>query len=333
MLTDDRGGGAGTVLVIDDTADNLRVVVAVLEAYSFTAITARDGESGLERAKRARPDAILLDVRMPGIDGYETCRRLKADPATAPIPVLFMTVLSEPDQKLRAFEAGAVDHVTKPLEASELLARVRTHVGLRAAQLELRRQNERLEERVAERTAELARDAVEREQLLSLVRAQSDALRRLGQGLIDGQRDRDRGIARTLREHVAERLRLVQLHVEQAAALAARPATGDEVRAHLGSALELLRPAVTDATGVEQRLDGDDGAAEHAARNPLLRLSTREYEIVQLIARGMGNKEIAGHLAIAPTTVSTHRARIMEKLQVSDLSSLIRIALVHEDGG
>ena len=88
------------------------------------------------------------------------------------------------------------------------------------------------------------------------------------------------------------------------------------MRAHLASALELLRPAVSDAAGVERRLDEDDAAAERAARNPLLRLSTREYEIVQLIARGMGNKEIAAHLAIAPTTVSTHRARIMEKLQV-----------------
>src|SRR5687768_2620129 len=102
MGSDDRDGGAGTLLVIDDTPDNLRVVVALLEAYSFTVLTARDGEAGIERARRARPDAILLDVRMPGIDGYETCRRLQADPATATIPVLFMTVLAEPDQKIRA---------------------------------------------------------------------------------------------------------------------------------------------------------------------------------------------------------------------------------------
>ena len=300
------------VLVIDDAPENLRVAVALLEAYSFTILTARDGESGLKRARLANPDAILLDVQMPGLDGYETCRRLKADPATRDIPVLFMTVLSDPEQKIKGFEAGAVDFVTKPVEAGELLARVRTQVRLRALQ-------QGLEARVQERTAD-------QERLLGLLRGQSDALRSLTQSLLDAQKDRDRGIARTLREHVAERLKLVRLHLEQAAALGGA-GTEAQWKAHLQSALELLGPAVADAAGVESALSQGDSPT---AANPLLRLSTREYEILQLIARGKGNKEIASDLAIAPTTVSTHRTRIMEKLGVEDLPSLIRLALVHE---
>jgi FixJ family two-component response regulator len=322
---------AASVLVIDDVPENLRVAVALLEAYSLTILTARDGDAGLRRARLARPDAILLDVQMPGIDGYETCRRLKADPATEPIPVIFMTVLADPEQKLRGFQAGAVDFVTKPVDAGELLARVRTQLRLRSLQRQLQQQNEALEARVAERTHALAREVAEREQLLALVRAQSDALRRMTQGLLDAQRDRDRGLARTLREHVAGRLRLVNLHIEQAAALAGRPSTEAEVRAHLSSALALLKPALADTADVETGLGTSEAA--RVEQNPLLRLSTREYEILRLIARGKANKEIAGELAIAPTTVSTHRARIMEKLEVEDLPSLIRLALQHEEAG
>ncbi len=316
--------GVGTsVLVVDDAPDNLRVTVGLLEAYSFTILTARDGEAGLRRAKLMSPDLILMDVQMPGLDGYETCRRLKADPATASIPVIFMTVLSEPAQKIRGFEAGGVDFVTKPVEAAELLARVRTQVQLRAIQRELEEKNAELERRVAERTATL-------EQLLALVRAQSDGLRELTRGLIEGQRDRERGMARTVRDHVAERLRLVKLHLEQSAGLAGRPTTEDELRAHLATALELLGPALTDAAGVERQLDAGE-ATSGAAENPLLRLSTREYEIVQLLAGGKSNKEIADELDLKPSTVSTHRARIMEKLGVTDLASLIRLALVNEE--
>src|SRR5438046_1687050 len=117
-----------SVLVIDDNPDNLKVAVRHFEAYSFEILTARDGETGLRRARLARPDVILLDVQMPGIDGYETCRRLKADPETSAIPVLFMTVLSEAGDKVRGFEVGGVDYVTKPIEAAELLARVQAHL-------------------------------------------------------------------------------------------------------------------------------------------------------------------------------------------------------------
>lgn len=118
------------VLIIDDNPTNLGVIADYLEDYGFTILVARDGESGLEKAQYAQPDIILLDVMMPGIDGFETCCRLKENDLTNNIPVIFMTALTEAEHKVKAFEAGAVDYVTKPLHQEEVLARVNTHLKI-----------------------------------------------------------------------------------------------------------------------------------------------------------------------------------------------------------
>ena len=120
------------VLIIDGNPSNLRVVIGHLEAYALDILTALDGETGLDRARRGRPDLILLDVQLPGIDGFETCRRLKANPETSAIPVIFMTASAHTDSKLRGFEVGGVDYVTKPISAPELVARVKAHLELRS---------------------------------------------------------------------------------------------------------------------------------------------------------------------------------------------------------
>src|SRR5436190_3439083 len=120
-----------TLLIVDDNVTNLKVAVEHLKAYSYTILTSSNGEAGLERAQLTQPDLILLDIKMPGIDGVETCRRLKANPATNTIPVIFMTALGDSQDKVRGLEAGAVDYVTKPIEAAELLARGQTHLILR----------------------------------------------------------------------------------------------------------------------------------------------------------------------------------------------------------
>lgn len=140
---------AHTVLVVDDTLYSLKMIVEYLREVGFRVLTARNGESCLSRAQLGAPDLILLDVQMPGIDGFETCHLLKQDDRTKGIPVIFMTALSETADKLRGFEAGAVDYVTKPVQQEELLARVTTH-------LRIRELNENLEQLVAVRTAELA---------------------------------------------------------------------------------------------------------------------------------------------------------------------------------
>jgi diguanylate cyclase (GGDEF)-like protein/PAS domain S-box-containing protein len=135
-----------TILVVDDIPANLAVAVDYLEDSGFQVVVAQDGEEGLERAKLVQPDLILLDVMMPGIDGFETCRRLKMIEGTRDIPVIFMTALAGTSDKVKAFAAGAVDYVSKPFQVEELLARINTHLTLRATQQQLIRQNAQLHE-------------------------------------------------------------------------------------------------------------------------------------------------------------------------------------------
>lgn len=140
-----------TILIIDDNPTNLGVMVGYLEKEQIEVITARDGEEGIERAEYVVPDLILLDVMMPGIDGFETCGRLKANQVTKDIPVIFMTALASQRDKVKGFEAGAVDYVTKPIQQPEMLARIRTHLRLR----ELTRNLEKKVEELSELNTEL----------------------------------------------------------------------------------------------------------------------------------------------------------------------------------
>jgi signal transduction histidine kinase len=152
-----------TILIVDDNAANLGVIADYLEAFNFRILTAMDGKDALEIVQHVpRPDLILLDVMMPGIDGFETCRRLKTDKQTKEIPVIFMTALASIDDKVKGFEARGVDYVTKPVNQEEVLARVKTHLklqelmrNLQSANDEIKRFNQELEERVRRRTAEL----------------------------------------------------------------------------------------------------------------------------------------------------------------------------------
>jgi two-component system sensor histidine kinase/response regulator len=120
-----------TILIVDDTPANLGVLVETLGTAGYNLMVAEDGEEALAQTEQTQPDLVLLDVMMPGIDGFETCRRLKLREATRDIPVLFMTALNEIGDKVKAFSAGGVDYITKPIEHEEALARVRTHLTLR----------------------------------------------------------------------------------------------------------------------------------------------------------------------------------------------------------
>lgn len=138
--------------MVDDTPTNLAVVASRLEEQGFEVLVAQDGEEAMGRVHYVRPDLILLDVMLPGIDGFEICRRLKTDPATCDIPIIFMTALGGTEDKVAAFQAGAVDYVTKPFQIDEVLARVRTHMALHFLQQKLVEHNRRLETEVAERS-------------------------------------------------------------------------------------------------------------------------------------------------------------------------------------
>lgn len=136
------------ILVVDDTPTNLEVMIETLSSAGYTVATAISGERALRRIQTFEPDLILLDVQMPGIDGFETCKRIKNDPDTASIPIVFITALSDIGSIVRGFSLGAVDYISKPFQELELLTRVKTHLQLRSL-------TQSLEQRVEERTSEL----------------------------------------------------------------------------------------------------------------------------------------------------------------------------------
>lgn len=159
------------ILIVDDTPDNLLVLFSYLEEQGFKVLLAEDGESALQIAQSQTPDLILLDILMPNIDGFETCRRLKAKPSTREIPVIFLTALSETVNKVQGFKLGGVDYVTKPWEQEEILARIQTHLNLRKMRRTLARQNQELQqslnfEAVVRRITDRLRDSLDESQIL-----------------------------------------------------------------------------------------------------------------------------------------------------------------------
>jgi putative two-component system response regulator len=154
----------GKILAVDDTPASLRLLTDMLKAEGYEVRSAISGELALRAATSNPPELVLLDIRMPGMDGYDVCRRLKAQPATCDVPVIFVSAVSETDEKVLGFDIGAVDFVIKPYQRDELLARVHTH-------LELNRLRNHLEDLVEERTHQLT--ASHRETIATMTRAAS----------------------------------------------------------------------------------------------------------------------------------------------------------------
>jgi signal transduction histidine kinase len=146
---------AQSVLVVDDVPLNLEIITSQLEKRGYVTLVARSGQEAVERAESAQPDLILLDVVMPGIDGFETCRRLKQREATRDIPVIFMTALTAIDDKIEGFRVGAVDYVTKPINAEEVATRVVTHLKLDALRQRQAAQNRQLRQEIAARELDM----------------------------------------------------------------------------------------------------------------------------------------------------------------------------------
>ena len=161
------------VLIVDDNPTNLKVLSESIKREGWMVLVSTDGESAIAQAEYAQPDLILLDVMMPGIDGFETCKRLKASPEIREIPVIFMTALSDTVDKLKGLELGAVDYITKPFQTEEVLARARVH-------LELRAMTQKLEQLVEERTVKL-KEALEDLKQSQVQLVQSEKMSALGQ--------------------------------------------------------------------------------------------------------------------------------------------------------
>ncbi|WP_437766445.1 response regulator [Sorangium sp. So ce281] len=279
------------VLVVDDTPANRQVLVEHLDLAGIDALTAEDGESALALLRRESPDLILLDVVMPNMNGFDVCRRLKESPATMGIPVIFMTSLTDTTHKVKGFEVGGVDYVTKPIQHDELVARVTTHLSLRALQRALQQANSDLERRVAERTAELAR-------LNEDLRATNRAYARFVPTEMLGLLGRDSAVDVALGDHVPFEMTVLFSDMRGFAALTESMTPG-EAFAFINAYLGRLSPIVRRHGGFIDKYIGDaimalfpgkaeDAVAAAVAMQRAVRQFSEERRSVGLPSIGMG---------------------------------------------
>ncbi len=158
---------AADILIVDDTVNNLRLLASILTQAGYPVRKALSGELALNSVALRLPDLILLDVTMPGLSGYEVCQRLKQNPATAAIPVLFISALDQPLDKVKAFEVGGVDYITKPFQNEEVLARIQHHLTIQQLQKDLAARNQALEQALAELQSTQA-ELIQQKKMLSL---------------------------------------------------------------------------------------------------------------------------------------------------------------------
>ena len=191
------------VLIVDDAPVNLGVLVTFLEKCGLGIRIARSGESALKRVQYELPDIILLDVLMTGMDGFETCRKLKSNPLTKEIPVIFLTSLTGVDDKIKGFEAGGVDYVTKPLHQEEVLSRITTHLKLKEMTNQLKEQHQSLQETSEQEKAELFEE----------VQQQRKQLRLLNKRLNEVKEAEHKQLARELHDQLGQSLTAVQINL------------------------------------------------------------------------------------------------------------------------
>ncbi len=299
------------VLIVDDVPDNLSLLHDALDESGYTVLVAVNGEQALQRAAQAVPDIVLLDALMPGMDGFEVARRLKADPATAAIPVVFMTGLTETEHVLKAFESGGVDYVAKPIRPMEVLARIAAHVqGAR----ERRQARNALD---AFGHATLAVRAADGRILWQTPLArQMLAAHHAGDGAMLGEAIRDwlqaqavvnaRGGAPSSLTLVRHGRRL-EIALHEASAASGGESGGDD------EWLLVIRESSDEAT--------------IQALGLAFRLTAREAEVLYWVVQGKTNRDIGDILGTSPRTVHKHLEHVFEKLGVETRTSAASMAM------
>lgn len=291
------------VLIVDDAPDNISLLHDALDEAGYAVLVATSGEAALQRATSAEPDIVLLDALMPGMDGFEVARRLKADPATAHIPVVFMTGLTDTEHVLAAFAAGGVDYVTKPLRPKEVLARMAVHMqGARQA-----------------RQARNALDAfghatmavhVDEAGLLGQAVWQTPLARELMHRYFDarpGQVPAELLAWLRAQSGVADAAPLTLPQGERQLVLSLQERTAD------GDWLVVMRE-VSDAAAVEAVLQA-------------FKLTLREAEVLYWVVKGKTNRDIGDILGSSPATVKKHLERVFEKLGVETRNAAASMAI------
>ena len=301
---------AHVVLIVDDVPDNLSVLHDALDESGYIVLVAANGESALQRAAQALPDIVLLDAVMPGMDGFEVARRLKADPETAAIPIIFMTGLTETEHVVAAFAAGGVDYVTKPIRAQEVLARMTVH---------MRSARQAVQASAARNALDAfghATMAIHVEEALGPARAvwQTPLARALMQRYFDTSGGQ-------LPPSVLE-----WLHKESAQALQDRePRTMSVEREDRQLVLSLQQRTGDDDLLIVMREVSD--AAVVQALVQALKLTLREAEVLYWVAKGKTNRDIGDILGSSPATVKKHLERVYVKLGVETRTAAAGIAM------
>ncbi|MDA9446389.1 DNA-binding NarL/FixJ family response regulator [Bradyrhizobium ottawaense] len=287
-------------LVVDDSPETLRLLTDALDGAGMTVMVALDGAAAIRIIDQITPDIVLLDAVMPGIDGFETCRRLKRDAGLANVPVIFMTGLAETEHIVRGLEAGGVDYVTKPIVIEEMLARIRVHLG-----------NARLTQ-----SARAALDvsgrflfAVDRQGHVLWATPQAQKL------LSDhhGAQADDFVLPPSLLQWL-EQARAKGSSKSQAASLPDNPQ------------LRLYYMGETAPNEFLLRLSRESGTALPPEFTSELGLTTREGEVLAWLSKGKTNRDIAQILGLSPRTVDKHLEQIYAKLGVENRTAAAAIA-------
>ena len=305
-----EGEGAGVVLIVDDIPDNLAVLHDALDESGYTVLVAIDGASAIARAAQALPDIVLLDALMPGMDGFEVARRLKADQATAPIPIVFMTALTDTEHVLAAFAAGGVDYVSKPIRPREVVARIGAHLQSARHAKQARNALDAFgHASIALRPADgrvlwqtpLARDLMKRHFGAGAAGATGGAA---ASGVVAPLH-----APASLCDWVRERVTRAGDALAREGADTWTCVTGTQ-RLHCS-----LHPASAEDEWLLVLTESNNGAAIEAL-SLQFRLTAREAEVLYWVAHGKTNRDIGDILGTRPKTITKHLEHVFEKLGV-----------------